>query len=86
MFEGRFFIALALALGRSEPAVTIDTFDWPDEGIWDRFMANVRRFLPHAEVVGRRRGASEGLTADLRRSDGQRPRMLHVDADHTVKS
>ena len=39
-FEGRFFIAMALGLGDDEKAIGIDRFDWPDDGIEARFLAN----------------------------------------------
>ena len=39
-FEGRFFIALALGLAPGEHAVGIDLFDWPNEGVFGRFIAN----------------------------------------------
>src|SRR3989304_1282229 len=39
-FEGRFFIALAHALGPGEVALGIDKFDWPNPEVMDRFEAN----------------------------------------------
>jgi hypothetical protein len=39
-FEGRFFIALALGLADGEHALGIDVFDWPNEGVLGRFIAN----------------------------------------------
>src|SRR5258708_36017478 len=39
-FEGRFFIAMALGLAPGENAIGIDTFDWPSERVFDRFLAN----------------------------------------------
>ena len=41
-FEGRFFIGLALALAEGERAYGFDTFDWPDAGVQERFVANCR--------------------------------------------
>src|SRR3954468_8520923 len=40
---GRFFIGLALALADGERAYGLDTFDWPDAGVQERFVANCRR-------------------------------------------
>ncbi len=42
-FEGRFFIAMALGLAAGERALGIDSFDWPDAGLYDRFHANCVR-------------------------------------------
>ena len=42
VFEGRFFIALALAAAPGEKLVATDVFTWPDEGVADRFLANCR--------------------------------------------
>src|SRR5215207_5979936 len=39
-FEGRFFIAMALGLAPGERALGIDTFDWPNARVLDRFLAN----------------------------------------------
>src|SRR5262245_52863865 len=39
-FEGRFFIAMALGLAPNEIAAGIDLFDWPNERVLDRFLAN----------------------------------------------
>ena len=46
-FEGRFFIALAKALKDGERALGIDTFEWPNPQVIDRFEANcVRQGVP----------------------------------------
>src|SRR6476469_10745824 len=42
-FEGRFFIAMALGLAPGEHALGIDTFDWPDAGLYDRFIGHCDR-------------------------------------------
>src|SRR5918998_449152 len=39
-FEGRFFIAMALGLAPGEAAIGIDLFDWPNDGVLARFLAN----------------------------------------------
>ena len=41
-FEGRFFIAMALGLAPGERALGIDTFDWPNAGLIDRFHRPLR--------------------------------------------
>src|SRR4051794_10237582 len=42
-FEGRFFIALALALSPGERAVGIDLFDWPNDGVEGRLHGHCER-------------------------------------------
>src|SRR5688500_16177522 len=39
-FEGRFLIAVALALADGEKALGIDRFPWPDTGILPRFQSH----------------------------------------------
>ncbi len=39
-FQGRFFVALALALEPGERALGIDLFTWPTPAVLDRFEAN----------------------------------------------
>src|SRR3954467_13044397 len=43
-FEGRFFIAMALGLAPTEKALGIDTFEWPNAGLFDRFHGHCARF------------------------------------------
>jgi predicted O-methyltransferase YrrM len=83
-FEGRFFIALALALRPSEKAVGIDTFDWPTPEVQDRFHANCRAW-------GVPESARETLVADSRSlrpgtvtaAAGGPVRLFHVDGEHS---
>lgn len=84
VFEGRFFIAIALALGPLEYSVAVDTFDWPDEGIEARFKANVDRFASTANVRICRRGRDGDIAVDLKGPNGQRPRLIHLDGDHSI--
>lgn len=83
-FEGRFFIALAKALQPGEPLLGIDSFDWPDEGIIERFKDNCAKhgLLPaHYTVL---KADSRKLTsADILERCGGKVRFIHVDGEHT---
>src|SRR4029077_12227288 len=96
-FEGRFFIALALGLSDGEHALGIDTFDWPDAGLYDRFIA-------HCDRLGLARERYTALKASTRnlvprdiaeKLGGQQPasqasdqkvRFWHIDGDHARSS
>src|SRR5690606_24789101 len=58
-FEGRFFIAMAHALGPGERAIGIDHFEWPDAGVIDRFKGWLAKYGPTDDRV-------EGHKADSR--------------------
>jgi methyltransferase family protein len=84
-FEGRFFIALARALGDGEVALGIDLFDWPDAGVIDRFEANC---LGHGIPPDRRitwKADSRTMRPDelLAKLDGERVRFFHIDGEHS---
>jgi hypothetical protein len=83
-FEGRFFIAMALALQPGEKAVGIDLFDWPTAAVQDRFHANCRAWgLPEASratlVADSRRLRPDEVTAPA----GGPVRLFHVDGEHS---
>jgi predicted O-methyltransferase YrrM len=86
-FEGRFFIAMALGLAAGERALGIDSFDWPDDGLLDRFHANCVRH-------GLARERYEALKASTRTLDarsiadalGGPARFIHIDGDHAPAS
>lgn len=84
-FEGRFFIALAHALGTSEAALGIDLFDWPNPEVIDRFEANC---LKHGVPAERRitwKADSRTMRPEelLAKLGGQRPRFVHIDGEHS---
>ena len=86
-FEGRFFIAMALGLAPGEKALGIDTFEWPNAGLFDRFNAHCARF----GLTPERYTALKANTRDLRAQDitaalGGPVRFWHIDGDHTRKS
>ena len=84
-FEGRFFIALAKALQDGERALGVDTFEWPNPQVLDRFEANCAR---HGVPTDKRitwkadsnRISPEELLAKL---GGEKVRLIHVDGEHT---
>ena len=83
-FEGRFFIALAKAMLTGDPLLGIDSFDWPDEGVIDRFMANAERHGLGAGTFKVLKIDSRTMTPGdiLSRTHG-RLRFIHVDGEHT---
>jgi predicted O-methyltransferase YrrM len=82
-FEGRFFIAMALGLAPDERALGIDTFDWPNPGVFDRFHANCARHGLASERYLAVKGNSRDLTpAALRAALGGPVRFFHIDGEH----
>lgn len=88
-FEGRFFIAMALGLRPGERALGIDTFDWPDAGIADRFRAHCARFgLTEGAQYRALKAAARDLRPESVRAalgDGA-VRFWHIDGDHAPDS
>jgi len=84
-FEGRFFIALAKALKDGELALGIDTFEWPDAKVIDRFEANCVHQGVSAEKRITWKADSNKITAEelLAKLDGEKVRLIHVDGEHT---
>ena len=84
-FEGRFFIAMAHALGAGEIALGIDLFDWPNPQVLDRFHANCARHgVPEAKRVTWK-ADSRALTAKelLAKTGRRRVRLFHIDGEHS---
>jgi hypothetical protein len=84
-FEGRFFIAMALALVDDERAVGIDTFDWPDGGVQQRMLAHCSAAGLAPERFVTWKGNTATLPVDGLRSrlSVRQARFVHVDGDHT---
>lgn len=87
-FEGRFYIAMALATQPGERGVGIDTFEWPSPKVRDKLHA-------HMERLGVRTGDQKVLTAnsenlspvDISAAVGGGPvRFFHIDGDHNPKA
>ena len=86
-FEGRFFIAMALGLAPGEKALGIDTFDWPNAGLFDRFHAHCERFGLTSEQYVALKANTKNLTAtDIDAALGGPVRFWHIDGDHRRKS
>jgi len=84
-FEGRFFIALAHALQPGEVALGIDLFNWPNPEVKDRFEANCAKHGVPADKRITWKADSRSMTADalLEKLSGRRPRLIHVDGEHS---
>lgn len=83
-FQGRFFIALALALQPKERALGIDVFDWPSPATRAIFEENCERWGVGADRRDVWRIDSAQLdTASLRdRLRGAPVRFFHIDGEH----
>jgi predicted O-methyltransferase YrrM len=87
-FEGRFFIAMGLALQANEHAYGFDLFDWPGSDLRAKLLGHAKahglaadRFTPVSLHTGK-------LTAaDFAKATGGKPlRFIHVDGDHTPEA
>lgn len=87
-FEGRFFIAMALALSPGEHAYGFDLFSWPDDQVLDRLMASAARHGLTAERFTPRPFDTGTLTPeDFAGLTGGRPlRFIHIDGDHSPEA
>lgn len=86
-FEGRFFIAMALGLAEGERALGIDTFDWPDAGLLDRFHGHCTRHGLAPERYRAIKASARDLTpGDIGAALGGPVRFWHVDGDHAPES
>jgi predicted O-methyltransferase YrrM len=83
-FEGRFFIATALGLATGEIAVGIDPFDWPNERLLDRFIANCAAAgLARDRFVAWKARSGAIAAEELRaKMPSGRARFVHIDGDH----
>ena len=84
-FEGRFFIALAKALKDGERALGIDTFEWPNPQVIDRFEANcVRQGVPTEKRITWKADSNKMSAEELLgKLGGEKVRLIHVDGEHT---
>ena len=86
-FEGRFFIAMALGLRPDERALGIDSFDWPDAGLYERFHANCARHGLARQRYDAVRASTRSLSSErIADALGGRARFIHVDGDHAPDS
>jgi predicted O-methyltransferase YrrM len=86
-FEGRFFIAMAMLLQAGEHALGIDVFNWPNAGVYDRFLANCAAAGLKNEIYTAWKADSRKLSAtDLRaKLPGKTARFIHVDGEHNAE-
>lgn len=84
-FEGRFFIALAKSLKDGERALGIDTFEWPNPQVIDRFEANcVRQGVPTEKRITWKADSNKITSKELlAKLGGEKVRLIHVDGEHT---
>lgn len=87
-FEGRFLIAMGLALAPGEHAYGFDLFTWPDDGVLDRFLANAARWGLTADRFTARPFDTGTLSPDeFAGLTGRQPlRFVHVDGDHSLEA
>ena len=83
-FEGRFFIAMAMALEPAEHALGIDLFNWPDEGVQDRFVCNCTAAGLAPGRFTTWKADTRAMTAGQLRSrlPGGTARFVHIDGEH----
>jgi hypothetical protein len=84
-FQGRYFIAQALALEPGEKALGIDLFDWPSEATLDIFIENCRRWGVEADrlVVWKADSTAMSPGALQEKLGPGLVRFFHVDGDHS---
>jgi predicted O-methyltransferase YrrM len=84
-FQGRYFIAMALALKPGERALGIDTFDWPSERTLDIFEENCARWgvEPPLRITWRTNSADLDASALRGRLGEGAARFVHIDGDHS---
>ena len=84
-FEGRYFIALALALEAGEHALGMDTFNWPNDKIEEHLVANAAAAgLARERYTSWRALSTDVSAAELRARLGDQPvRFFHIDGDHS---
>jgi hypothetical protein len=83
-FEGRFFIALALGLASGEHALGIDVFDWPNEGVLGRFIANCDAGGLARERYTAWKAQSRDISPAALRAKlaNKAVRFFHIDGEH----
>ncbi|QCK84290.1 class I SAM-dependent methyltransferase [Phreatobacter aquaticus] len=87
-FEGRFFIAMALALQPGEHAYGFDVFTWPDDKVLDRLDASAALHgLTSAHYTTLRHDSGTLDVATFGRMTGGKPlRFIHIDGDHSPEA
>ncbi len=83
-FEGRFFIATAMALAPGERAIGLDVFNWPSDKVEDHFVANcLAHGLKRDDFISWKADTRTITQADFRsRMKSDSIRFFHIDSDH----
>ena len=83
-FEGRFFVAMALALEPAEHALGIDVFTWPSPAVYDHLLENCAAAgLAAGNYTAWKVDTRTIGAADLRaRLPAGRARFIHIDGEH----
>ena len=84
-FEGRFFIAMALAVEAGERALGMDLFDWPSPKVKDRFEQNcIQHGVPPTSFIAWQANSQTTAPEELlARLGGGRVRLFHIDGEHS---
>src|SRR6185295_15941956 len=83
-FEGRFFIAMALGLAPGERALGIDTFNWPNEGLWDLFHLHCARHgLAKERYTAIKANVRDLSAKDITQTLNGPVRFWHIDGEHS---
>lgn len=84
-FQGRYFIAQALALEPGERSLGIDLFDWPSPATLDIFMDNCREWGVGADrlVVWKADSTAMSVEAMRAKLGPGHVRFFHIDGDHS---
>jgi predicted O-methyltransferase YrrM len=87
-FEGRFFIAMALALQAGEHAYGFDVFTWPDDKVLERLDASAALHgLTRDRYTTLRHDSGTLDVATFARMTGGAPlRFIHIDGDHSPEA
>ncbi len=90
-FEGRFLIALALALEEGEHALGMDVFSWPNDRVEALFIAHGAQHGLTAPRYRSWKAASTDLTpaqfvARVSGDTGLKARFIHIDGEHSPEA
>ena len=87
-FEGRFFIAMGLALSKEEHAYGFDLFEWPDSHVLERLLANADMYgLARDRFTPLGLDTSKLTAGEFSRATGGAPlRFVHIDGDHSPEA
>jgi hypothetical protein len=90
-FEGRFLIALALALEEGEHAIGMDVFSWPNDRVESRFIAHGENHGLTAPRYQSWKISSADLTPDafaarVSGNTGLKARFIHIDGEHSPEA